>query len=64
MVYWTFWLCVLDIKRFREGRHILQGRTLEIDVPPAKGPDGRDIGNAKWVINGTIRWTATASKKE
>ena len=42
---------------------------LEIDVPHAKGPDGRDLGSAKWVVNGTIRWTTTtttttASKKE
>ena len=39
---------------------------LEIDVPHAKGPDGRDLGSAKWVVNGTILWTTTttASKKE
>ncbi|HJT49238.1 MAG TPA: hypothetical protein VJ729_13725 [Nitrososphaeraceae archaeon] len=37
---------------------------LEIDVPRAKGPDGKDIGSAKWIVNGTIRWTTTASKKE
>ena len=34
---------------------------LEIDVPHAKGHDGRDIGSAKWEVNGKIRWTATAS---
>jgi hypothetical protein len=37
---------------------------LEIDVPHAKGPDGRDLGTAKWVINGKIQWTTTAYKKE
>ncbi len=37
---------------------------LEIDVPHAKGPDGRDIGSAKWVINGKIQWTTEASKKD
>jgi hypothetical protein len=37
--------------------------SLEIDVPHAKGPDG-DLGSANWVVNGTIRWTTTASKKE
>jgi hypothetical protein len=37
---------------------------LEIDVPHAKGPDGRDIGSAKSVINGKIQWTTEASKKE
>jgi hypothetical protein len=37
---------------------------LEVDVPHAKGPDGRDLGSAKWVINGKIQWTTEASKKE
>jgi hypothetical protein len=36
---------------------------LEIDVPHAKGPDGSDIGSAKWVINGKIMWTTTVSNK-
>jgi hypothetical protein len=36
---------------------------LEIDVPKAQGPDGRDLGNAKWVINGEIVWTSEAHKK-
>ena len=25
---------------------------FEIDVPKATGPDGRDLGSAKWKING------------
>jgi hypothetical protein len=37
---------------------------LEVDVPHAKGPDGSDIGSAKWVINGKIMWTTTVSHKE
>ncbi|MGA9844733.1 MAG: hypothetical protein WBP64_09860 [Nitrososphaeraceae archaeon] len=37
---------------------------LEIDVPQVKGPDGMDLGSAKWVINGKIQWTITASNKE
>jgi hypothetical protein len=37
---------------------------LEIDVPHAKGPDGRDIGSAKWIINGKILWSTEASKKD
>jgi hypothetical protein len=37
---------------------------LEIDIPHAKGPDGRDLGTAKWVINEKIQWTTTAYKKE
>lgn len=38
--------------------------SLEVDVPHAKGPDGRDLGSAKWVINGKILWATQASKKE
>ena len=37
---------------------------LEVDVPHAKGPDGSDIGSAKWVINGKIMWTTTVSNKD
>ncbi len=37
---------------------------LEVDIPRAKGPDGKDLGSAKWVINGKILWTTQASKKE
>ena len=37
---------------------------LEVDVPRAMGPDGRDLGSTKWVINGKIMWTTQASKKE
>ncbi len=28
---------------------------LEIHVPQVKGPDGTDLGSAKWVINGKIQ---------
>jgi hypothetical protein len=36
---------------------------LEIDVPSAHGPGGRDLGGAKWVVNGkiTIATTSTSS---
>ena len=37
---------------------------LEVNVPHAKGPDGSDIGSAKWVINGKIMWTTTVSNKD
>jgi hypothetical protein len=37
---------------------------LEIDVPQVKGPDGTDLGSAKWVINGKIQWTTTEYNKE
>jgi hypothetical protein len=33
---------------------------LVIDLPRAQGPDGRDLGNAKWTINGRIVITAEA----
>lgn len=33
---------------------------LEIDIPKAVGPGGRDMGSAKWTINGTIMITAEA----
>jgi hypothetical protein len=36
--------------------------SLEIDVPRAQGPDGRDLGGAKWVINGKIVWQTEAHK--
>ncbi|MGN6559032.1 MAG: hypothetical protein ACTHJ2_00750 [Candidatus Nitrosocosmicus sp.] len=36
---------------------------LEIDVPSAHGPGGRELGGAKWVVNGkiTIATTSTSS---
>ena len=37
---------------------------LEIDIPRVKGPDGIDLGSAKWVINGKIQWTTTGSNEE
>ena len=37
---------------------------LEVDIPRAKGPGGRDLGGAKWTINGKIVWTTEAHKTE
>ena len=37
---------------------------LEIDIPRAQGPGGRDLGGAKWTINGRIVWTTEARKSE
>jgi hypothetical protein len=31
---------------------------FEIDIPKAVGPDGRNMGSAKWTINGKIVITA------
>jgi len=33
---------------------------LVIDMPKAQGPGGRDMGSAKWTINGRIVITAEA----
>jgi hypothetical protein len=33
---------------------------LEIDIPKAVGPGGREMGSAKWIVNGTIAITAEA----
>ncbi|HEY6882825.1 MAG TPA: hypothetical protein VI278_02180 [Nitrososphaeraceae archaeon] len=35
---------------------------LEIDVPKAQGPGGRDLGGAKWKINGKIVWSTEGHK--
>ena len=35
---------------------------LEIDVPKAQGPGGRDLGGAKWKINGKIIWSTEGHK--
>ncbi len=37
---------------------------LEVDIPRAQGPGGRDLGSAKWTINGRIVWTTEAHKTE
>jgi hypothetical protein len=37
---------------------------LEIDVPKARGPDGRDLGGAMWKLNGNIVWTTEAHKSQ
>jgi hypothetical protein len=33
---------------------------LVIDIPKAQGPNGQDMGSAKWTINGKIVITAEA----
>jgi hypothetical protein len=35
---------------------------LEIDIPRAVGPQGQDLGSAKWTINGRLTMTAEAHK--
>ena len=31
---------------------------LEIDVPRAAGPQGQELGSAKWILNGRLTITA------
>jgi hypothetical protein len=37
-------------------------QNLEIDIPKAQGPDGRDLGGAKWTVNGKVVWTTELYK--
>ena len=37
---------------------------LEVDIPVAKGPDGRDLGGATWKLNSKIVWTTEAHKDQ
>jgi hypothetical protein len=37
-------------------------QNIEIDVPKARGPDGRDLGSAKWIVKGKIVWTTELHK--
>jgi hypothetical protein len=34
---------------------------LEIDIPSAHGPGGRELGGAKWVIDGKINIATTST---
>ncbi len=37
---------------------------LEIDVPSAHGPGGRELGGAKWVIDGKITISTTSTHND
>ncbi|MFZ0696343.1 MAG: C2H2-type zinc finger protein [Nitrososphaeraceae archaeon] len=39
-------------------------QNLEIDIPKAQDADGRDLGTAKWTLNGIIVWTTELHKTE
>jgi uncharacterized Zn-finger protein len=39
-------------------------QNLEIDIPKAQGPNGRNLGSAKWTVNGKIVWTTELHKTE
>jgi hypothetical protein len=36
---------------------------LEVDVPKATGPDGRELGGATWKVNGKVVWTTEAHRE-
>jgi hypothetical protein len=38
-------------------------RNLEVDIPKATGPDGKEIGSAKWRINGRFVISTEVRKK-
>jgi hypothetical protein len=40
----------------------IEFRSLEVDIPRAQGPDGRDFGSAKWTLNGKVVWTTELHK--
>ena len=40
----------------------IEFRSLEVDMPRAQGPDGRDLGSAKWTLNGKVVWTTELHK--
>jgi hypothetical protein len=40
----------------------IEFRSLEVDIPRAQGPGGRDLGNAKWTLNGKVVWTTELHK--
>ncbi len=35
---------------------------LEVEIPRAQGPGGRDLGSAKWTVNGRVVWTTELHK--
>jgi hypothetical protein len=37
-------------------------RGLKVDIPRARGPGGRDLGSAKWTVNGKVVWTTELHK--
>jgi hypothetical protein len=39
-------------------------QNLEIDIPKAVGPEGQQLGSAKWTINGRLVITAQAHSSD
>ena len=40
----------------------MEFQNLEIDMPKAQGPQGRELGSAKWIVNGKVLWTTELHK--
>jgi hypothetical protein len=40
----------------------MEFQNLEIDMPKAQGPEGRELGSAKWIVNGKVVWTTELHK--
>ena len=53
---------VLESLTDRNMTATMELQNIEIDVPKAQGPDGRDLGSAKWIVNGKIVWTTELHK--
>jgi hypothetical protein len=55
---------VLESLTGRNMTATMEFQNLEIDLPKAQGPEGRDLGSAKWVVNGKVVWTTELHKSE
>jgi hypothetical protein len=53
---------VLDSLTDKNMTATMELQNLEIDVPKARGPEGRDLGSAKCIVNGKIVWTTELHK--
>jgi hypothetical protein len=53
---------VLESLTDRNMTATMELQNIEIDVPKARGPGGRDLGSAKWIVNGKIVWTTELHK--
>jgi len=42
----------------------MEFQNLDIDMPKAQGPEGRELGSAKWIVNGKVVWTTELHKTE
>jgi hypothetical protein len=39
-------------------------RNIEVDIPKAAGPQGQNLGSAKWVFNGDLVIKAQTNKSD